>query len=68
MSPLEVFLIPGQYLVELILNFLQTDTADIEPTLITIFAGFISWIFWMAVIRAVWAVTLKLFGFGHRRF
>jgi len=68
MTPLEVFLIPGQFLVELILDFLQTNATEIEPTLITIFAGFISWIFWMGVIRAVWAITLKLFGFGHRRF
>ncbi len=67
MTPFEVFLIPGQFVVGFILDFLQTDTTVIEPTLITIFAGLISWVFWMAIIRAAWAITLKIFGFGPRR-
>ncbi len=67
MTQLEVFLIPGQYVVELTLNFFQINVAEIEPLLLTIFAGFISWIFWMAIIRAAWAVTLKMFGFDSGR-
>ncbi len=67
MTPFEVFLIPGQFVVGFILDFLQTNITGIEPTLITIFAGLISWVFWMAIIRAAWAVTLKIFGFDSGR-
>jgi len=62
-SPLEIFLIPGQYLVEL---FLGRYLHLVEPELVTIVSAFISWLIWAAVIRVVWAITLKLFGFGKR--
>jgi len=68
MKPFETFLIPGEYALRFILKFLQIDVEIIDPVLFVVFAGLISWLIWMAIIRAAWAVTLKLFGFGHRRF
>lgn len=66
MQSFETFLIPGEKVLRIILSFLQIHAEDIEPALLSVFAGFISWVFWMAVIRAVWAITLRIFGFGGR--
>ncbi|SNX61247.1 hypothetical protein SAMN06296273_2698 [Nitrosomonas ureae] len=66
MTTFETFLIPGHYALRIILSFLQIFEESIEPALLSVFAGFISWVFWMAVIRAVWAITLRIFGFGGR--
>ncbi len=67
MTPFETFLVPGKYVLGLILSFLQVHTEEIEPTLLTVFAGFISWIIWMAILRAIWAITLRIFGFDSRK-
>lgn len=66
MTTFETFLIPGHYALGIILSFLQIHEESIEPALLSVFAGFISWVFWMAVMRAVWAITLRIFGFGGR--
>ncbi len=67
MTPFETFLIPGKYVLGLILSFLQVYTEDIEPTLLIVFAGFISWVIWMAILRVIWAITLRIFGFDSGR-
>ncbi len=67
MTPFETFLIPGKYVLRLILSFLQVHTEEIEPTLLAVFAGFISWVIWMAILKAVWSITLRIFGFDSRR-
>lgn len=64
MKPLDIFLLPGRYVLDL---FFGSYLPGIDPTFITVIAGILSWIFWMALIRAAWAITLKLFGFGPRR-
>ncbi|MDV6341102.1 hypothetical protein R2103_04880 [Nitrosomonas sp. Is24] len=66
MTPFDTFFIPGQYVLRIFLSFLQINPENFEPALLSVFAGFISWVFWMAVIRAVWAITLRIFGFGGR--
>lgn len=66
MTPLEIFVLPGRQILEL---FFHAYIRDIDPNLITVIAGFISWVIWTAAIRATWEVTLRLFGFaprGHR--
>ena len=67
MTPFETFLVPGKYVLGLILSFLQVHTEDIEPTLLIVFAGFISWVIWMAILRAIWAITLRILGFDSGR-
>jgi len=62
-NSLEIFLTPGHYLVKL---FLSGYLHLVGPELSTILSAFISWLIWAAVIRMVWAITLKLFGFGKR--
>ena len=66
MTTFETFLIPGHYALRIILSFLQIYAGSIEPALLSVFAGFISWVFWMAIIRAAWAITLRIFGFEGR--
>lgn len=64
MTPLETFMLPGRYVLELLLTgYLH----EIDPTFIAVIAGVVSWIIWGAVIRISWAVTLRLFGFGPQR-
>jgi len=63
----ELLLLPGQFILGFILDVIGIYPASIEPGLFTIFAGFISWVFWMSIIRAVWAITLKIFGFQSSR-
>lgn len=67
MSPYETFLIPGQFVLRTVLSFLQLSSEEMEPSLLFVLAGFISWVIWMAIIRAVWAITLKIFGFEPKR-
>lgn len=68
MKPFETFLIPGEYVLRFILRFLQIDVAIFDPALFVVFAGFISWVIWMAIIKAIWAITLRIFGFEPRRY
>ena len=63
MTPLETFLLPGRYLLDL---FFSSYLPGIDPTFIAAVSGIISWVIWMALIRGAWAITLKLFGFGPR--
>jgi hypothetical protein len=68
MKPFETFLIPGEYVLRFVLRFLQIDVAVFDPALLVVFAGFISWVIWMAIIKAIWAITLRIFGFEPRRY
>lgn len=63
MTPIEIFLLPGRYVLEFIFHI---HLREIEPALIAVFSGMLSWVIWMALIRAAWAITLKLFGFAPR--
>lgn len=68
MKPFETFLIPGEYVLRIILKFLQIDVAIFDPSLFIVFAGFISWLIWMTIIKAIWAITLRISGFEQRRY
>jgi len=68
MKPFETFLIPGEFALRFILKFLQIDVAIIDPALFVVFAGFLSWLIWMTIIRGIWAITLRIFGFEPRRY
>lgn len=67
MKPFETFLIPGEYALRFILKFLQIDVEIVDPVLFVVFAGFISWVIWMAILRAIWAITLRILGFDSGR-
>lgn len=64
MKPIDTFLIPGRYVLEFIL---QDYLHSIEPTLIAVLSGMVSWFIWIGLIKAIWAVTLRMFGFEPRR-
>jgi len=63
MTPLEIYLLPGRYLLELLLTGYLNQ---IEPELITVLSAIASWFIWISLVRVAWAVTLKLFGFESR--
>ena len=64
MTPLEVYLAPGRYVLGILLTgYLE----DIDPTLIAVLSGLVSWFIWISIIRVAWAVTLRMFGFEPRR-
>lgn len=63
MTFLDLFVLPGKQCLEL---FFGAYLDQIDPTLVTIFSGFLSWIIWTVLIKASWAITLRLFGFGQR--
>lgn len=66
MTPFDTYLIPGKFLLGLLLKFLQLSAEKIEPSLLVVFAGFISWLVWMTIIKIVWTLTLRIFGFEPR--
>ena len=63
MTPLETFMLPGRYLMEL---FFTGYLYQIDPTFVMVIAGVISWLIWASLFRAAFAITKKLLGFGPR--
>lgn len=66
MNTLEVFMTPGKVLLGFVLGVFQLPLEHAEPQLFLILAFFVSWVIWMALIKAAWTVTLRLFGFAPR--
>lgn len=62
MTALDIFLVPGSFLLGGILNVFQIPLAQNEPALFAILAGFISWVIWIVLIKAAWFMTLRLLG------
>ena len=60
MSPLDVFLFPGRFLLELLF---QGPLNGTPSDIVAIIAGIVSWIIWAGIIRITWSITLKFFGF-----
>lgn len=65
-STLEYFLTPGKVLLGFVLGVFQLPLEQSQPQLFLILAFFVSWVVWMALIKAAWTVTLRLFGFAPR--
>jgi hypothetical protein len=66
MTPLNIFLIPGEYALELILAFFQVPVWKLDTGLATVFAFFMSLIFWSWLLGIVVAIIKRQFGFGSR--
>lgn len=64
MSALDVFLIPGTFLLGLLLNVFGIAVAQQYAMPFLIVAGFISWIVWIILIKVSWFATLRLLGFA----
>ncbi len=62
MSALDIFLLPGKFLLGNLLGVFNVSLAQTEPLLFTIIAGFIAWMIWIVLIKAAWFVTLRLLG------
>jgi len=63
MTPLEIFLTPGRFLLEL---FLTGYLHQIPHEIVLIIAAVISWIVWLSLFRIAWAITLKFLGFQRK--
>lgn len=62
MTPLEIFMLPGSAVLDLLFGWtIHLYVLNFE----TIIAGIVSWLIWAGILRAAWAITLKLFGFGR---
>ena len=62
-----IFMLPGAYALVLIFQILQLSPEVIDPLMLRIGAGILSWIFWMGALRALWAVTCAIFGLNQHR-
>ena len=67
MNPIDVFLIPGRYALELILAFFQVAPHAMESELATVFAFCLAMILWSWVLRVCIAIVQRQFGFAPRR-
>lgn len=66
MTPLEIFQIPGDWALKLILAFFQVPTWKLEPGLASVFAFLISLLFWSWLLSVAIAIIKRHFGFGPR--
>jgi hypothetical protein len=64
MRALDIFLVPGKAIVDLIFTIFELSPTTEHAMLLTIAAGVISWIVWVVVIKTLWFITLRLFGFA----
>lgn len=62
MSKLETFLIPGEAALELLLFLFDIRPEAQDPQLITVFAGLLSFLFWLCVLRFVGMLALRILG------
>ena len=67
MSPLEIFLIPGQWAFSGLLAFLQVEPYRLEPGLALVFAFFLSLIFWSWLVSLTITFIKRQFGFYGSR-
>lgn len=66
MTAAKIYLIPGETALWLILSVLDFRYGDIHTPLFTVFAALLSWIIWCAILKIVWNITLRIFGFDRR--
>lgn len=64
MRALDVFLVPGKAVLDLVFLIFQFTPAADHALLFTIVAGVISWLIWIVCIKTVWFITLRLLGFA----
>jgi hypothetical protein len=66
MTPLAIFLIPGEYALRALLLFLQLPAGTIEPGLARVFAFILALLFWSKLYSICIAIIKRQFGFGQQ--
>jgi hypothetical protein len=66
-SPLEIFLIPGQWALKLILVFFQISAHSVQLGLATVFAFLLALLFWCWLLSLTITIIKRLFGFHAPR-
>ena len=67
MTPIQIFLIPGQYALKLILAFFQLGANSLAPGLATVFAFFLALLFWCWLLSVTITLIKRMFGFHAPR-
>lgn len=65
-TPLQTFLTPGETALRLLFLFLDIPPEALNDDLVRVFAGFISFLFWLCVLRFVVNLAARILGFEHR--
>ncbi len=67
MTPIQIALIPGKYLLTWLLLFLEVNPNSLEPGLFIIFSAFLSFLFWTTLLKAGWKIVTRGTVFDNRR-
>lgn len=66
MKASEIYLVPGEHAIRLALEILEIPIEDFNPSLLTVFAAIVSWLFWVSVLRIVGMLSLRILGLDRK--
>ena len=66
MNHLDTFLTPGEIALEWLFLLLGISSHSQDPQIVLVFAGLISFLFWLCVMRFVGQLALKILGIERK--
>lgn len=67
MNNAEIFLEPGEILLNFLLSLFEYQIETLDPALHTVLSGMIATVIWAWALRICFEITKRAFGFGGSR-